>query len=193
MKSLLAGALLALALNGSAWAGGVAFINVESPTYPQGQSQAAAQDYLRRYPDVAAVYHNSPAGAVQHWQQYGQFEGWRTWNAALDITILSYCEDPNRISGNNCAHFPQGGRIGAISWESSTKVDNSEIFYALFVSDGRVLMTTYQQGKGARVKTVTLPTPFVVPAGGFIYLHAQGWGDYNAGGIETQIGLYLLD
>jgi len=191
MKTLLA--IIWLILCSAVHAGSMALIAVEAPMFPQGAKQEAAKDYLKRYPDVAAVYQNRPEGAVEHWINYGQFEGWRVWNGYLDIAIITYCGDTAAISGYNCVHFPAGAKIGAISWESSVKVLNSEVFSYLQSSSGVSLMTTYQQGQGVRVKTITLPEPIILPPGSFVWLYAQGWGDYNAGGFEAQISLYLMD
>ena len=179
-------------------AGTVANIGVEGPLRPIqiNSLQAEAADYWTRYSDVRndPYYGASPEHAREHFDTWGRNEG-RTWNILHDIGILTFCGDRGiggSGNGYNCIHFPDGARIGGVAWESSVKVGNSEVLSILNTSNGHTLVVTYQQGQSHRIKVVNFPEPIDLPAGGFVWIYAEGWGDSSSGGFEAQVQIFLL-
>lgn len=184
----------------SAYAGSSVVIGVEGPTTPYDQViaanfQAAAADYLARNPDVASVYGAANyQGAWQHYQQYGQREG-RAWNQSQTKIIFGYCGDHGQGgtgNGNNCVHFPNGGDLTGIAWQSAVKIANTAVLWVLYTSDGRQLLSTIQTSASPSItRDVRLTDPIVIAPGGFIWIYADGYGDQSAGGIEAQTALYF--
>lgn len=202
MKKLLL-VLLALWLyEVPSFSGDSATIMVQAPMHPQGAvtvSPGAAQEYWNLYADIKynPYYGISPERAWEHYQTYGRFEG-RTWPGPTpgpDISILSACGSFN-TGGSNCSIFPNGGKLGAIAWESSVKSGNSEVLAILFMdssTQGRqVLITAHHLGITEVIKPITLPDPINVPPGATIWVYADGWSDPNMGGFEVSTTLYFV-
>ena len=183
-------ALVLMALTSPASAGSIPYtIDFEAAIHPAVANSDGAC-YLARYPDVAAdpTFGHDP---WRHFITYGVYEG-RTWGCGpgqSGIQLMGYPGAPAAHGGINYLNLPVGSQIMALCAEFSVKVGNSEVLWQ--IRDGSmVILSAHNWGPGDVVKCHALPVPYIVQDG-LLWIYAEGWGDPNPAGIETQTQVWV--
>jgi hypothetical protein len=158
-------------------------------SYPS-VSEGAAQ-YWARYPDVKVdpYYGAAPERAYEHYVNHGQHEG-RFWFVTTHVVKDAF----SKVGGQSAYYFPKGGQIIGIDWQTVAKATDHEVIFIMVMSrtgtnlyePGSVrLMKRHHIGATAtnREAVVALADPIPIPAGWYIWLYCDGWGN---GMVESQ-------
>ena len=115
------------------------------------------------------------------------------------FNFANTCRTPNS-GGVACFHFPNGGKLRAISWESSIKVPHDEVLFMLVMSPtsefagSTVLLSMHHNaasGTSSNFKDVNLSGYLYVPPGYFVWVYGEGTVNSHPAGAEIQTTLYV--
>lgn len=114
------------------------------------------------------------------------------------FNFASNCKTPNS-GGVACFYFPNGGKLRAISWESSVKLAHDEILLMLVMSPtpafsgSNVLLSVHHNkgnDPGSNFKHVNLNGHIYIPPGHYVWIYAEGTVNAHPAGVEVQSTLY---
>jgi len=121
---------------------------------------------------------------------------WPTGN----FNFAKTCKTPNS-GGVACVYLPNGGKLRAISWESSVKVPHDEILMMLVMSPGyamdgghTVLLSVHHNkgtDPGSNFKDVNLNSYVYIPPGYYVWVYGEGTVNSHPAGVEVQSTLFI--
>ena len=113
--------------------------------------------------------------------------------------FVNNCKMPNS-GGVSCFYFPNGGKLRAVSWESSIKVAHDEVLLMLLMSpgyafDGSTTLLSMHHNVGSapssNFKGVSLNGYVYIPPGYYVWLYGEGTVNAHPAGVEVQTTIYV--